>query len=66
MNRLLSNEKEKEIAPLLPKIIEIKQQICDIVKKNCKICPLNEEDVCSQLELREFDFDNHGWVDDNE
>ena len=63
MNRMLSKEEEKKILPLLPHIIEIKQKICEIVKKDCKKCPLNEEDVCSQLELREFDFENHRWID---
>lgn len=35
--------KEKEIAPLLPRVVEIKQQICDIIKGNCKKCPLNKD-----------------------
>ncbi|HCL4479901.1 TPA: hypothetical protein N2D99_001968 [Clostridium botulinum] len=36
MNRMLSKEEEKEISPLLPRIIEIKQQICDIAKRDCR------------------------------
>ena len=49
----------------LANILQSKENICMIVKQNCKKCPLNVEDKCSELNLKEFDFQKNQWIDDN-
>lgn len=59
----LSQEKINKINKLLVTIIQSKEDICEIVNKNCKICPLNIDDKCNELNLPEFDFKYYKWLD---
>lgn len=57
----LSEDKIKKINILLASIVQAKDDICDIVNRKCKNCPLNQEDKCNELNLAEFNFDINQW-----
>ncbi|WP_317312389.1 hypothetical protein [Clostridium thermobutyricum] len=52
-----------EIERNLVNVVQARENICRIVNQNCKECPLNINDKCSDLNLKEFDFKNNQWVD---
>lgn len=58
----LEGKQIKQINNLLASIIEFKENICEVVNRQCSICPLNVEDKCNELNLPEFDFDKHKWL----
>ena len=61
----LSKFKIIEIERNLASVVQARENICLIVKQNCKRCPLNVDDKCSELDLKEFDFKNNQWIDNN-
>ena len=52
-----------EIERNLANVVQARENICRLVKQNCKECPLNVNDKCNDLNLKEFDFENNQWID---
>ncbi|ENY99359.1 hypothetical protein HMPREF1092_03245 [Clostridium thermobutyricum] len=59
----LSKSKILEIERNLASIVQARENICMLIKQNCKECPLDVQDKCSDLNLSEFDFKNNKWID---
>lgn len=47
----------------LASILQARENICMIVKQKCEKCPLNIDDKCSELDIKEFDFKENKWID---
>lgn len=59
----LSDNQIKEINSKLGTIVLMREEICEIVNRDCLICPLSIADKCSELNLGEFDFEENEWSD---
>lgn len=65
MKSKLNNKQIKDINSRLATIVLMREEICEIVNKDCLKCPLNILDKCTELNLGEFDFEENQWLDVN-
>lgn len=61
----LTDNQMKEINSKLGTIVLMREEICEIVNRDCLICPLSILDKCTELNLGEFDFEENQWLDIN-
>ena len=61
----LTDNQMKEINSKLGTIVLVKEEICEIVNRDCLICPLNIGDKCTEFNLGEFDYKEDQWLDIN-
>lgn len=59
----LNNKQIKDINSRLATIVLMREEICEIVNKDCLKCPLNVLDKCTELNLPEFNFEENQWLD---